>query len=268
LRPPEPARILVVEDEESIAQGLLFNLERKGHSVELESNGREALERVRAGRYDLILLDVRLPEMDGFEVCQSLRSEGNFTPIVILTARSQPDDVIYGLKLGADDYVVKPFDLAELLARVEGMLRRQEWSRQEGAGEGAAAAGGAIIATNGQAPAVAESTSVISPTSPPTSSRHSFGDYWIDFETYEALTNKGVVQLSHKELAVMRVFLNRPHQVITRRELLAEVWELPQHPNTRVVDNVIVALRQAFEADSAHPRHILSVRGVGYRFVP
>ena len=135
MRPPEPARILVVEDEDAIAQGLLFNLERKGHSVELESNGREALERVRAGRYDLILLDVRLPEMDGFEVCQSLRSEGNFTPIVILTARSQPDDVIYGLKLGADDYVVKPFDLAELLARVEGMLRRQEWSRQEGAGD-------------------------------------------------------------------------------------------------------------------------------------
>jgi DNA-binding response OmpR family regulator len=269
LRPPEPARILVVEDEEAIAQGLLFNLERKGHSVELESNGREALERVRAGRYDLILLDVRLPEMDGFEVCQSLRSEGNFTPIVILTARSQPDDVIYGLKLGADDYVVKPFDLAELLARVEGMLRRQEWSRQEGAGEGAATAGG----TNGQAAATAESTSVTSPalptlpTSPPTS-RRSFGEYWVDFETYEALTNRGVVQLSHKELAVMRVFLNRPHQVITRRELLAEVWELPQHPNTRVVDNVIVALRQAFEADSAHPRHILSVRGVGYRFVP
>jgi len=267
LRPPEPARILVVEDEESIAQGLLFNLERKGHSVELESNGREALEKVRTGRYDLILLDVRLPEMDGFEVCQSLRSEGNFTPIVILTARSQPDDVIYGLKLGADDYVVKPFDLAELLARVEGMLRRQEWSRQEGAGEGTAAAGGAA---NGQPPAVAEPAPLTAQTSAasPTASRHSFGEYWIDFETYEALTNRGVVQLSHKELAVMRVFLNRPHQVITRRELLAEVWELPQHPNTRVVDNVIVALRQAFEADSAHPRHILSVRGVGYRFVP
>lgn len=260
MRPPESARILVVEDEEAIAQGLQFNLERKGHSVELESNGREALERVRAGRYDLILLDVRLPEMDGFEVCQSLRSEGNFTPIVILTARGQPDDVIYGLKLGADDYVVKPFDLAELLARVEGMLRRQAWSRREGAGEGTTAAGGV---TNGQAPVAAELTSPTSPTS-----RRSFGEYWVDFETYEALTRRGVVQLSHKELAVMRVFLNRPHQVVTRRELLAEVWELPQHRNTRVVDNVIVALRQSFEADSAHPRHILSVRGVGYRFVP
>jgi DNA-binding response OmpR family regulator len=255
VRPPEPASILVVEDEEAIAQGLLFNFERKGHSVEWARDGREALEKVRGGRYDLILLDVRLPEMDGFEVCQLLRGEGNFTPILILTARSQPDDVIYGLKLGADDYVVKPFDLAELLARVEGLLRRQAWSRQEGAGEGAAANGSAAGAANTAA-------------SGGSGRRRVFGEHWVDFETYEAQTRRGVVQLSHKELAVMRVFLNRPHQVVTRRELLAEVWELPQHPNARVVDNVIVALRQAFEADSAHPRHILSVRGVGYRFVP
>jgi DNA-binding response OmpR family regulator len=203
---------------------------------------------VRGGRYDLILLDVRLPEVDGFEVCQQLRSEGNLTPILMLTARSQPDDVIYGLKLGADDYVVKPFDLAELLARVEGMLRRQEWSRQES------------TPPNPLSPAP--------PLAADSSSRRVFGEYWVDFETYEAQTRRGTVQLSHKELAVMRVFLGRPQQVVTRRELLAEVWELPQHPNTRVVDNVIVALRQSFEADSAHPRHILSVRGVGYRFVP
>jgi len=257
MKPPEPARILVVEDEEAIAQGLLFNLERKGHAVELASDGRTALEMIRDGRHDLILLDVRLPEMDGFEVCQRLRSEGNVTPILILTARSQPDDVIYGLKLGADDYVVKPFDLAELLARVEGLLRRHAWSRQEG--EGTAANGG--IAANGGTPPPA-------PAVPDGAPRRTFGAHWVDFETYEAQTRRGIVQLSHKELAVMRVFLNRPHQVVTRRELLAEVWGLPQHPNTRVVDNVIVALRQAFEADSAHPRHILSVRGVGYRFVP
>ena len=249
---PEPSRLLVVEDEEAIAQGLLFNLERKGHTVDLARDGREALERARAERYDLILLDVRLPEVDGFEVCQRLRSEGNFTPILILTARSQPDDVIYGLKLGADDYVVKPFDLAELLARVEGMLRRQAWSQ---------ASRPVPSAESDPAPDPAPDSSPMTP-------RQTFGEHWVDFETYEANTRRGIVQLSHKELAVMRVFLGRPHQVITRRELLAEVWELPQHPNARVVDNVIVALRQAFEADSAHPRHILSVRGVGYRFVP
>jgi DNA-binding response OmpR family regulator len=234
----ELARVLVVEDEDAIAQGLVLNLQLKGHEVELARDGREALASLRGARFDLILLDVRLPEVSGFDILQKLRAEGDFTPILMLTARSQPDDVIYGLKMGADDYVVKPFDLAELLARVEGLLRRQAWSRQSGGGAG----------ERGQ--------------------RHVFGDYWVDFDSYEAKTREGVVQLSQKEMAVLRAFLSRPGEVITRRELLAEVWQLPHHPNTRVVDNVIVALRQAFEEDSSRPRHILSVRGVGYRFVP
>jgi DNA-binding response OmpR family regulator len=232
------SRLLVVEDEDAIAQGLVVNLERKGHVVELARDGREALAKLRGARFDLILLDVRLPEISGFDILQKLRAEGDFTPILMLTARSQPDDVIFGLKMGADDYVVKPFDLAELLARVEGLLRRQAWSRQ------AVPAGGERL------------------------QRVAFGDYWVDFDTYEAKTREGVVPLSQKEIAVLRAFLSRPGEVITRRELLAEVWQLPHHPNTRVVDNVIVALRQAFEEDSARPRHILSVRGVGYRFVP
>jgi DNA-binding response OmpR family regulator len=240
-----PARVLVVEDEEAIAQGLLLNLERKGYRADFAGDGPAALERARAGRYDLILLDVRLPGMDGFEVCRRLRDEGDFTPILILTARSQPDDVVYGLKLGADDYVVKPFDLAELLARVEGLLRRRAWSRPgagavPGAGAGAAAPSG----------------------------RFAFGDFWVDFDSWTARTRQGVVELSMKEVAVMKVFAARPGQVVARRELLAEVWQLPHHPNTRVVDNVIVALRRAFEENSWRPRHIHSVRGVGYRFVP
>lgn len=235
---PQPARVLVVEDDEAIAQGLTFNLERKGYQVEAAADGAEAFERIRGARYDLVLLDVRLPSLDGFEVCRRLRQSGDYTPILMLTARAQPDDVIFGLKSGADDYVVKPFDLAELLARVEGLLRRQSWARQSGDGGGA----------GGQ--------------------RREFGDHWIDFETFEAGTRHGVEQLSQKEIEVMRLFLARPHQVVTRRELLAEVWRLPQHPNERVVDNVIVALRQHFEEDSLRPRHILSVRGVGYRFVP
>ncbi len=236
----DPARVLVVEDEEAIAQGLAFNLERKGYAVEISGNGVDALDRIQNGSFDLVLLDVRLPGLDGFAVCQRLRAAGNFTPVVMLTARGQPDDVIYGLKSGADDYVVKPFDLAEVLARAEGLLRRQQWSRREGE------------------PVPAQESGP----------RRAFGDYWVDFDSFEARTVRGTVQLSQKEMAVMRAFFARPNQVITRRELLAEVWQLPHHPNERVVDNVIVALRQHFEEDSSRPRHIVSVRGVGYRFVP
>jgi two-component system alkaline phosphatase synthesis response regulator PhoP len=239
---PGPARILVVEDDEAIAEGLRLNLARKGYTVEVAGDGRRALDRLADERFDLVLLDVRLPEVDGFEVCRRLRAGNDFTPVLMLTARNQADDVVYGLKLGADDYVVKPFDLAELLARVEGLLRRQAW-KSEPAGDGASGADEAL-------------------------GRVEFGDYWVDFGSWQALTRDGIQELSRKELAVMKIFVTRPEQVITRRELLADVWELPNHPNTRVVDNVIVALRKAFEENSWRPRHIHSVRGVGYRFVP
>jgi DNA-binding response OmpR family regulator len=246
------SRILVVEDEEAIAEGLVLNLRRKGHTVELASDGAAALERAGAragertdGDWDLILLDVRLPEVDGFEVCRRLRDAGNLTPILMLTARDQPDDVVYGLKLGADDYVVKPFDLAELLARVESLLRRHAWGERR-----------STTANSEGGEAAREPR------------RLALGEHWVDFATYEAQTRQGRVQLSQKEIAVLRVFAARPQQVVTRRELLAEVWQLPHHPNTRVVDNVIVALRRAFEESATQPRHILSVRGVGYRFVP
>ena len=159
----------------------------------------------------------------------------------MLTARNQPDDVVYGLKLGADDYVTMPFDLAELLARIEGMLRRRNWWREERTEPAEAGA---------------------------TDDRYRFGAFWVDFRTWHAKTRHGVVELSRKEIAAMRIFSTRPNQVISRRELLAEVWELPNHPNERVVDNVIVSLRRAFEQDAWRPRHILNVRGVGYRFVP
>lgn len=232
---PRP-RILLVEDEEAIAQGLVFNLERKSYDVRVAGDGRQALELAAGSRFDLILLDVQLPEIDGFEVCHRLRRRGDLTPILMLTARDQPDDVIYGLKSGADDYVAKPFDLAELLARVEVLLRRQRWT---GSGDA-------------EAP----------------SERLEFGDFWVDFSTWQAKTRDGVVELSRKELEVMRIFAERPNQVVSRRQLLARVWDLPNHPNTRVVDNVIVALRKSFEENAWRPRHIHSVRGVGYRFVP
>jgi DNA-binding response OmpR family regulator len=244
---PAP-RVLVVEDEDAIAQGLVLNLGRKGYRAEVATGGRQALERAARGGLDLILLDVRLPDLDGFEVCQRLRQRSDFTPILILTARGQPDDVVYGLKLGADDYLVKPFDLAELLARVEGLLRRQAWAHEGEAGE----AGGATAA----------------PASGPAPERVDFGDFWVDFKSWRAQTRQGIVELSKKEMAVMQAFARRPNQVISRRELLAEVWELPDHPNDRVVDNVILSLRRAFEETSWRPRHIQTVRGAGYRFVP
>ncbi len=236
------SRILVVEDEEAIAQGLLFNLMRKGYAVELAEDGESALTMAREGEYDLIVLDVQLPKLDGFGVCQQLRQEGILTAVLILTARDQPDDIVYGLKTGADDYMVKPFDLAEFLARVEGLLRRMQWARRGGDGG---------------------EDSKDSP-----EGRFDFGDYWVDFKTWQAQTRDGIVELSRKELAVMQIFAEKPNQVITRRELLDKVWELPNHPNTRVVDNVIVALRKSFEENAWTPRHIHNVRGVGYRFVP
>jgi len=231
-------RILLVEDEEAIAQGLLLNFRRKGWLAVLAEDGGEGLRLAEEARFDLIVLDVRLPTVDGFEVCQRLRSSGDLTPILMLTAKNQPDDVVYGLKLGADDYVTKPFDLAELLARVEGLLRRSGWSRT---------APGAVQ-------------------TPVEGGRFVFGDFWVDFGSWQAATLNGIVELSRKEIAVMRLFANRPGQVVSRRELLAEVWGLPDHPNTRVVDNVILSLRKAFEESSLRPRYIHNVRGVGYRF--
>ncbi len=263
------ARILLVEDEEALAEGLRVNLHRKHYDVDVANDGRTGLASAQARRYDLILLDIRLPEIDGFEVCQRLRQDGNFTPILMLTARNQPDDVVYGLKLGADDYVTKPFDLAELLARIEGLLRRHEWWRQEREDNETLEAEPAtptrpVAASNGADEAAASLTAA----GDGDARRVEFGPFWVDFRTWQARTRQGVVELSRKELAVLKLLVERPHEVVSRRELLAEVWELPNHPNTRVVDNVIVSLRRAFETDATKPRHILSARGVGYRFVP
>lgn len=227
--------ILVVEDEIAIAEGIIFNLKRKGYQIDHTDNGRVALQKAIESNYDLILLDVRLPEIDGFEICRTLRSKNIFTPILMLTARDQADDIVFGIKSGADDYLTKPFDLAELFARIESLLRRYQWNvtRQK-----------------------IENISV-----------KYFGDFWIDFSTWQAKTLQGVVELNKKEIEVMKIFIDQKNQVVSRKKLLEDVWGLPNHPNARVVDNVIVVLRKYFETDSQNPQHILNMRGVGYKFV-
>jgi two-component system alkaline phosphatase synthesis response regulator PhoP len=233
-------RILLVEDELAIAESILYNLKKK-YDVTHADDGRKAYDLMAKNPFDLVILDVRLPEIDGFELCQMWRREKNLVPILFLTARDTSDDIIFGLKSGGDDYLTKPFDLSVLLARVESLLRRSQWSAPE--------ASAPQMPANGQ-----------------TTARHTFGDCWIDLGTWQAQTKHGLVMLSRKEIGVMSIFLQSQGRVVTRRELLEKVWNMPKHPNERVVDNVIVALRRHFEDDSATPRHIINVRGTGYQF--
>lgn len=230
------AKILIVEDELSIADGLVYNLKKKNHDVDHVADGETAFHQAQKVRYDLIVLDVSLPKRDGFDVCQSLRRKKIYTPILMLTARDQADDIVHGLKSGADDYLTKPFDLAEFLARIESLLRRRNWSEDT--------------------------------TETKTSeAKWHFGHYWVDFASWQAQTREGLVTLNKKEIAVLNIFRDHPEKVVSRQELLEKVWELPNHPNARVVDNVILKLRKYFEEDTLNPEHIVNVRGVGFKFI-
>ena len=216
---------------------MAFNLRNSGYDVDISSTGEGALEAVAARSYDLILLDVMLPGIDGLEVARRLRASGNTEPILMITARDRADDTIAGLDAGADDYITKPFDLDEVLARIRVTLRRQVWGR-------------------------ADFTSA--------SPEHlRYGSWEIDFRTYVATHSDGrEIRLTAKEAAVLRVLASRSGEVMTREALLEEVWGLPGSLETRTVDNFIRKLRHAFEDDPGAPKHILSVRGVGYYFAP
>ncbi len=229
------ARILVVEDESHLAEGLQFNLEAEGHEVEIATDGREALERLtgEANRFDLVLLDLMLPEVSGFEVCRRARAAGNFTPILILTAKDATQDLVRGLEEGADDYLTKPFHLDELLVRVRGLLRRRRW-------DGVADEAGAPRAVR-------------------------VGEVTVHPDRFELETPQGIVQLTTREMGLLRVLLQREGRVVTRGELLEEIWGLRPDTQTRVVDSFIVRLRRYLEPDPSRPRHIVSVRGRGYR---
>ncbi len=231
------SHVLLVEDDEHLAEGMVFNLRNAGYDVTACDNGEEALDALGRSTYDVILLDVMLPGIDGLEVVRRVRQTGNTSPILMITALNRADDVIAGLDAGADDYVTKPFDLDEVLARIRGALRRQVWGR------------------------AAEP--------PPMPESLQYGDWCIDFQKFGATHADGrEISLTAKELALLQLFASRPGEVVTRETFLTEVWGLPAGLETRTIDNFIRKLRQALEEDPANPAYIVSVRGAGYRFVP
>lgn len=235
-------RLLVVEDEEHLAAGLKLNLELEGYEVDVAKNARRANELlVEAERYDALVLDVMLPDVNGFDLCARLRRSGNFVPVIMLTARNAPEDRVRGLEAGADDYMVKPFSLNELLARVRSMLRRREWEQQA-------------------PPKESEGTT--------TTTTLRFGEATVDFNTHEVRIEGVECKLTQLELDLLRYFANHPHRVLSRTELLEKVWKLRNYNNSRTVDNFISRLRRHFERDASAPEYFLSVRGAGYKFVP
>ncbi len=239
------ARILLVEDEEHLALGLRFNLENAGYEVRLARTADQALAALEREPFDLLLLDVMLPGgRDGFSIAQALRRRGAFTPIVMLTARDLVEDRVSGLDAGADDYITKPFELAELLARIRGLLRREAWARRR----------------ERQAQAHA-------PASPPRTLE--LGRAHIDFDTQQGTDAHGrPIRLTHREAALLRLFVERAGETLSRAEILERVWGEPAALQTRTIDNFVLRLRRMIEPDPARPRHLLSVRAVGYRFVP
>ena len=224
--------ILVVEDEPALLRGLKDNLSVEGHEVLTASDGETGYRMARDSKPDLILLDLMLPRLSGYEICRKLRGEGVQTPILILTARSEESDRVLGLDLGADDYVAKPFSVRELLARVRALLRRSRPST---------AAAGDL-------------------------NELKFADVAIDFISYEATLAAAPVDLTRKEFGVLRYLGARPGIVVTRDELLDAVWGYDATPTTRTVDNHIATIRA--KLDLAEAKHLVTVHGVGYKFVP
>ncbi|MDH3486276.1 MAG: response regulator transcription factor, partial [Myxococcales bacterium] len=212
---PDPQRLLVVEDEAHLAAGLKLNLELEGYRVDVAANAKEAGQRLLdPSGYDAIVLDVMLPDINGFDLCKKFRDAGNFMPVIMLTARSSPDDRVRGLEAGADDYMVKPFELGELLARVRSVLRRRQWEQDAG--------------THAKA------------------STLSFGGANINFDTHEVSVAGEAIQLTQLELDLLRYFAENAGRVLSRTELLERVWKLRNYNNTRTVDNFISRLRRRF----------------------
>lgn len=231
--------ILVVEDEEHLAIGIKYNLEAEGYLVTTVGDGREAVELVEqdGDDIDLVILDLMLPGMNGYAVCEALRDAGHEMPVLILSARTLAEDRTRGFDVGADQYLMKPFDLDELLSRAKNLLARR--ARQQ------------------DQPLAAS----------PGDSTYEFGDAHVNFDTFEVQVGEETLRLTTTEMKLLRYFVEHESRVVSRNELLEHVWGFSNMPTTRTVDNFIMRLRKYFEKDPANPRHFLSVRGAGYRFV-
>ncbi len=242
-----PARILIVEDEAHLAEGLLFNMQAEGYEVELVYDGEAALEALGRGpSFDAVVLDVMLPGKDGFTVARELRAAGNYVPVLMLTARGRPEDVLEGLEVGADDYLAKPFELSILLARLQVLLRRMRWQQ--------ASATGAPV----QAPAGDDSKPAI----------YQFSGRTIDFSLLELEAKGERIRLTLMEAEFLRYLSENPSRIIPRKEILEQVWRVREDTDTRAIDNFVVRLRRYIEDEPTNPVYLKTVRGVGYRFLP
>ena len=241
------SRVLVVEDEAHLAQGLRFNLEAEGHSVHVTDRGEEALALLLQEKeaFDALILDVMLPGKDGFAVARELRQAENYIPLLMLTARTRPEDVLHGFESGADDYLPKPFDLAILLARVESLLRRKNWLRNSTAAEP-------------QTP-TAESEAA---------DLFHFDDRTVDFVNLQLRGGGKIFQLTLMEAELLRYLIRNSGKPVSRKAILQNVWNLHEDTDTRAIDNFIVRLRRYIEREPSKPRHLVTVRGLGYQFVP
>jgi two-component system alkaline phosphatase synthesis response regulator PhoP len=227
-------RILLVEDEQSLLETIKLNLELEGYKVQSASDGKKALKAFKQERFDLIILDVMLPEMDGFTVCEAIRLENQQVPILFLTAKHSSADRINGLKIGGDDYLTKPFNLEELLLRVQILLKRSN-----------------VTVENKQS-----------------LNNFTFDDFAINFTEMTVLTPEGkTINLTKKENALLKLLIERKNEVVSREHILETVWGYDIYPSTRTIDNFIVSFRKYFESDPSNPKHFHSVRGVGYKFI-
>jgi DNA-binding response OmpR family regulator len=257
------SRVLIVEDEAHLAGGLRFNLEAEGHSVQVVGDGEAALDRLATGKseFDAVVLDVMLPGLDGFDVVSSLRKDRNYVPVLMLTARGRPEDVLKGFASGADDYLPKPFELPIFLARLQGLLRRSEWLRADENGPAAASPEPRSKARS----AGAEQKSASHNSG--ADEVHTFGRKTVDFGNLELRSNGNVIHLTLMEAKLLRHLIRNHGRNVSRKEILEDVWGLREDTDTRAIDNFIVRLRRYLEANPAKPKHLLTVRGVGYRFV-